>query len=91
MEPLVGPPQAHSLVDEKVFPAAEQVPASARTCLIYGHMKTQGHNGQVPYCCCGGATTHRATAQVKYIWIGSWKGLRFFNLPTLRLLKGQVH
>lgn len=34
VEPPVGPPQAHSLGDEKAFPAAEQVPASARTCLI---------------------------------------------------------
>lgn len=32
--PPVGPPQAHSLGDEKAFPAAEQVPALARTCLI---------------------------------------------------------
>lgn len=34
VEPPVGPPQAHSLADEKAFPAAEQVPAWARTCLI---------------------------------------------------------
>lgn len=34
VEPPVGPPQAHSLGDEKAFPAAEQVPALARTCLI---------------------------------------------------------
>ena len=34
VEPPVGPPQAHSLGDEKAFPAAQQVPAFARTCLI---------------------------------------------------------
>lgn len=34
VEPPVGPPQAHSLGDEKAFPAAEQVPDLARTCLI---------------------------------------------------------
>ena len=32
--PPVGPPQAHSLGDEKVFPAVEQTLAAARTCLI---------------------------------------------------------
>ncbi|KAM7396736.1 hypothetical protein PAMP_019753 [Pampus punctatissimus] len=37
VEPPVGPPQAHSLGDEKAFPAAEQVPVWART---------QGHTGQ---------------------------------------------
>lgn len=34
VEPPMGSPQAHSLGDEKAFPAAEQVPALARTCLI---------------------------------------------------------
>lgn len=34
VEPPVGPPQADSLGDEKAFPAAEQVSALARTCLI---------------------------------------------------------
>lgn len=34
VEPPVGPPRAHSLRDEKVFPAAEQVPALVRTYLI---------------------------------------------------------
>lgn len=34
VEPPVGPPQAHSLGDEKAFPAVMQVPALARTCLI---------------------------------------------------------
>lgn len=34
VEPPVGPPQAHSLRDEKAIPVAEQVPALARTCLI---------------------------------------------------------
>lgn len=57
VEPPMGSPQAHSLGDEKAFPAAEQVPALARTCLIQGHMKTEGHTAQV--CCCqsGGINT----------------------------------
>lgn len=61
VEPPVGPPQAHSLGDEKAFPAAEQVPDLARTCLIQGHMKTQSHTGQVCFCWSGESTTHRAS------------------------------
>lgn len=34
VEPPVGPPQAHSLGDEKAILVAEQVPALTRTCLI---------------------------------------------------------
>lgn len=34
VEPPMGPPQAHSLGDEKGFPAVEQVPNLGRTCLI---------------------------------------------------------
>lgn len=61
VEPPVGPPQAHSLGDEKAFPAAEQVPALVWTRLIKGHMKTQGHTGQVCYHRSGESTTYRAS------------------------------
>lgn len=43
VEHPVGPPQAHSLGDEKVFPVAEQVFASAWTCLIFVPMMRLCH------------------------------------------------